>query len=422
MRTDARSSPARPCPYHVRGDRLADLRPEQDRCVQRLSRASSAPRSASTSSRLGGDGLAERQQPLGCLRSNRAIPRRCQSVWRLRKRLSITRGVRVVDDRSRDEPALPAGLRGAVGRRRCPRRSGGSRRPSRRSPRASSGASAGRRRRAASRPAPARPDARAVVRDLVLVGRRSAGAAFARQIVPSTVGKRRSDGCQVPSGHEARAGPTRPARGMRVREARRAPATAPGSGTASGFETRTYSPVVAATPAVRRSRRTAAAARSRAPGAPQAASRRCPGGSRSRRARRPAAPSAGSDALELARVAVRDDDGGDRHRRAPPGRPRASRSRSHAPRNALRPLEPGATASSVALGERAPHAVRELAPPRRRRRRRRRPRAARARATATTGVPLAIASSTGSPKPSKRDACIEAGRAAVELGELLLAT
>ena len=64
-----------------------------------------------------------------------------------------------------------------------------------------------------------------------------------RQSVPSTVGKRRSDGCQVPSGQKT-SGPTSPARGCSSAKAHEL-AIAPGSGIASGFETTTYSPVVA---------------------------------------------------------------------------------------------------------------------------------------------------------------------------------
>ena len=122
------------------------------------------------------------------------------------------RRVGVTDDRVGDEPALPARAARRGRRRRCPRRSGGSRRPSRRARRASSGASAGRRRRGASRPAPARSGACRSARPGARTGLRRSRSGVRRQIVPSTVGKRRSDGCQVPSGQKT-SGPTRPARG-----------------------------------------------------------------------------------------------------------------------------------------------------------------------------------------------------------------
>ena len=122
-------------------------------------------------------------------------------------------------------------------------------------------------------------------------------------------------------------------------------------------------------------------------------------GSRRRRARRPAgrAPAA---TLELGCVAVGDDDGRDAHRRErlpvdrerPLGRrpPREQRARARGP----------AAASSLALA-RAARRIPSASPSRRRRRpRRRRPRASASSGTVTTGVPLAIASSTGRPKPS----------------------
>ena len=156
-------------------------------------------------------------------------------------------GVRVVDDRFGNEPALPAGLSRRGRRRRCPRRSGESRRPSRRSPPASSGASAGRRRRAASRPARARPGA---CRSETPGARRDdagAGAAFGARSCPARPG---SGGATAATSRPARRRAGRRGRRAGVhRRSRTSAATAPGSGTASGLDTSTYSPVVAATPA-----------------------------------------------------------------------------------------------------------------------------------------------------------------------------
>ena len=75
-------------PYHVEVTISPDLRPaEIDPDLARRARARRTGRVRFHPARAASEARSSRS---GCLRTNRAIPRRCQSVWRLRKRLSIT--------------------------------------------------------------------------------------------------------------------------------------------------------------------------------------------------------------------------------------------------------------------------------------------------------------------------------------------
>ncbi len=67
-----------------------------------------------------------------------------------------------------------------------------------------------------------------------------------RTIVPLTVGKRRREGCQRPSGNSS-CGPTTPARGWVSANSARS-STASGRGSVSGFATTTNGALVAAMP------------------------------------------------------------------------------------------------------------------------------------------------------------------------------
>ena len=185
---------------------------------------------------------------------------------------------------------------------------------------------------------------------------------------------------------------------MLVGEADERLAIAP-AGHRVGLETRTYSPLVAATPAF------TFAAKERATGlattrTPSGTSPTLPGTLATTSSSSTCRASAGSD-RQLARVAVRDDDRRPSSERFPVGRERPLRSRVPAER--LDALEPGRD-EALAVLERPRDALDELVladedrgiP----------------RDLARCGLvdrddrnPQAMASSTGRPKPSKRDGC-----------------
>ena len=167
-----------------------------------------------------------------------------------------------------------------------------------------------------------------------------------------------------------------------------------------------------------RSRRTCAAAGSRARARPPAASPTLPGRFAITTSSSTCGASAGSDSRQLARVAVRDDDGGDLHaERLPVDGERPLRGR--APAEGPRALEPGARRAGRARRARG-GCRRRGAPPRRRRPRR--PATSRSAGSSSGDDGRAARHRLEHRQPEALEArrLHEAGGAAVELGELLL--
>ena len=244
----------------------------------------------------------------GCLRTKRSDSRQCQSVRRVRKRRSVTAWCACGPPRpARTTAPSRRASRGTGGR--CPRRRDGSPRRSRRAPRASCGAGAGSR-RASSRTAPARL-ARLVEVVVALLARAALRSGVRRTIVPR-------DRREPPARRLRPSVRDRPSAARRRRSAggpmkSRSAATAPGSGTASGFDgEHERRRACAATPRLRFAAKPSGRAFSIAstPGGTE------PGRSRSRELV-DLGSSAGSERRELARRSVRDDDCGDPHARAP---------------------------------------------------------------------------------------------------------
>ena len=77
-------------PFHVKVTITPPFQPSTRRSRGTSSGATSAPSSASRSSRRRADQRPRPTSASGCLRANRAMPRRCQRVWRERNFLSIT--------------------------------------------------------------------------------------------------------------------------------------------------------------------------------------------------------------------------------------------------------------------------------------------------------------------------------------------
>ena len=189
----------------------------------------------------------QRRQPLGMLAHEARHPAQVPPRVPRQEAAVDHRRVVVRDDGRRHVPALPPRLAARGTRGRCPRRSGGSRRPSRRARRASRGASAGTR-RAASRPAPGSvgPLVEVVVRRAARTSREQAERrpAHERAAHRREAAARRLPASVGPAQLRARD----PGARVRLEELAQRLATASGSGTASGFATSTSSPLVAAMP------------------------------------------------------------------------------------------------------------------------------------------------------------------------------
>ncbi len=173
-----------------------------------------------------------------------------------------------------------------------------------------------------------------------------------RTIVPVTVGNRRRDGCQRPSGKTIR-GPATPQRGCSSMN-RRSVATAPGAGTASGFDESTSSAVVSRTPwftfAPKPSGRSLCIAST--PVWDRAGDVRDHDELVDLRRER------GQRLLELGRVPVRDDDRSDLHAASTFRYTAAVSSAVSPPREVRRPLEPRraipVARRASAVGDRVP--------------------------------------------------------------------